>query len=350
MRGSPLTSTPIMRQMDTLISVIVPVYQVEPYITDCVRSVIEQRERRIELILIDDCGGDSSVELALNTLTQSDINWKLLRHSHNRGLSAARNTGVDHAVGKYLFFLDSDDTLPPDALELLLQQAERTEADITVGNFADIRDGKLILRNSERMEKAAQQPSPAAAYLTGYLFPMACNKLIRTDWYHRTGVRFIEGILHEDEPWTLSLTLRTRHLEYVNAITYHYLQREGSITHNADNEKKRLLGRIYMVRNASAEREWVAPELLPLYFNWYCGRTYHCLRDIESGHYPDRKQLLRDTLSTVWNPGQRIISQVENIHMAIILRLARLLPLHTAYRLWHLADSCVRAARKCRHK
>ncbi|MGB4592072.1 MAG: glycosyltransferase family 2 protein, partial [Bacteroidales bacterium] len=120
------------------VTVIIPVYNTAPYITRCLKSVLDQTYDNLEVLLIDDCGTDNSMELAAGLLAQAGYRdtgggsmqadsartFTVLRHPENRGLSAARNTGLKAATGEYVVFLDSDDQLPPKAIENLVRMAE----------------------------------------------------------------------------------------------------------------------------------------------------------------------------------------------------------------------------------
>lgn len=107
--------------MFPLISIIIPVYNVAPYIEKCLETVISQSYENLEIILVDDCGSDNSMDIVRDFCSSHIGNFVLLNHERNRGLSVARNTGVKHAKGDYLFFLDSDDELPKDAIRNFVQ-------------------------------------------------------------------------------------------------------------------------------------------------------------------------------------------------------------------------------------
>lgn len=102
-----------------MISIIVPIYNVKDYVKDCIDSIQNQTYKDYEVILVDDCGRDDSVAIAENMLKEGHVNYLILHHDHNRGLSAARNTGFAKAKGEYVLFVDSDDTLSLDCLENL---------------------------------------------------------------------------------------------------------------------------------------------------------------------------------------------------------------------------------------
>ena len=104
------------------ITIVVPVYNVEPYIEDCLKSVAEQTYKGdIECIIVDDCTPDGSCAIIEHFINEynGSIDFKLLHHTKNRGLSAARNTGIGAATGEYIYFLDSDDEITPECIELL---------------------------------------------------------------------------------------------------------------------------------------------------------------------------------------------------------------------------------------
>ena len=122
------------------ISIVIPIFNVENYITACIHSVMNQDYTgEIECLLIDDCGTDNSILLAeecISTNRRPNIHFRIIHHQRNRGLSAARNTGIDAATGEYIYYLDSDDEITPDCIEKLVSIAQ---------NFPDV---EMIQGNS----------------------------------------------------------------------------------------------------------------------------------------------------------------------------------------------------------
>jgi len=105
------------------ISIIIPVYNVEPYIAECVESVMRQTYTGpMECIIVDDCGTDKSIEIVKQLITEykGPIDFRIQHHEHNRGLAVARNTDTDAATGDYIYYLDSDDWVEPNIVELLV--------------------------------------------------------------------------------------------------------------------------------------------------------------------------------------------------------------------------------------
>ncbi len=132
------------------ITIVIPIYNVRDYIKNCIDSILNQTYKDYEVILVDDCGRDDSVAIAEKML-EGKIKYSTLRHDHNRGLSAARNTGVAEAKGEYILFVDSDDSLTHDCLEKLVRMADKTKADITVGNINVIGNGTNIPLLSDKL-------------------------------------------------------------------------------------------------------------------------------------------------------------------------------------------------------
>ena len=122
------------------LSIIIPVYNVEKYLESCILSVLKQSEiNDTEIILVDDCGKDDSINIAKRIVKEYSVNYniKIVFHTHNQGLSAARNTGVKNATGDYVFFLDSDDELPENTIVTFKEYLSQygNNVDFFVGNY-----------------------------------------------------------------------------------------------------------------------------------------------------------------------------------------------------------------------
>lgn len=115
-----------------LVSIVVPVYNVESYIEECLQSVCSQTYENLEIICVDDVGNDRSMDV-VRSFAVKDCRIKIIEHDKNKGLAEARNTGLEHVSGDYVFFLDSDDWLVDDAIEKLLSSAMTNNADVVVG-------------------------------------------------------------------------------------------------------------------------------------------------------------------------------------------------------------------------
>ena len=213
------------------ISIIIPIYNVEPYIARCLQSVMDQTYGGpVECLLVDDCGNDKSVALAEEMISQyrGQIDFKMLHHDHNRGLSAARNTGTDAATGDYVYYLDSDDAMTPDCLALMAAEIEKyPNVEMVVGAHRGIHEDAsnnyltrmtpCYVDNNEwiRFQYFKEQSG---------LTTVAWNKLVRLDFLNSNSLRFKEGVIHEDEHWSFYVYQKLRRLSIIEDITYlHYL-------------------------------------------------------------------------------------------------------------------------------
>lgn len=229
--------------MENMISVIIPVYKVEKYIERCVRSVISQTYKNLEIILVDDCGEDDSISIAETILKNSErkVNYRIEYHNVNRGLSATRNTGLDVAKGKYVYFLDSDDWLPEDALMVLAETAEKDASQCIVGEYADCRDttGEALsvpykymetchhLIKEELIERFVNKEIPITAW----------NKLVEREFMLSNNLYFETGIYHEDCLWTFRLMSLLTSLSIVSQVTYCYSINPDGIMKLSDRGK-----------------------------------------------------------------------------------------------------------------
>lgn len=230
-----------------MVSIIIPIYNVEQYITTCLESVEAQTYTDYEVILVDDCGTDNTMAVAEKFISCSSIKnrFRIVRHEHNKGNSVARNTGISEARGKYIYQLDDDDTMTPDCLEKLVKAAEETHADMVVGNFDIIGDERDIPRFNTN-EVMLTESECFHAYLNGKYQMMPWNKLIRRDFILNNKLFFIKGLAHEDNAWSFSMSCLLKKLVFVHDVTYHYVVRSGTI-HADKNFTKHFKSYTYLL-------------------------------------------------------------------------------------------------------
>ncbi len=315
------------------VSVIIPVYKVEEDIAACIASVVSQSYRELEVILVDDCGGDASMETAEQLLQGSGLVWQVVRHGQNRGLSAARNSGVGAATGDYLFFLDSDDVLLPGALEHLVALAEGHGADVATASSCDLHpDGRRSSGGYGSLSADYVSTAPLDALYRGDLYTSAWNKLINRQFYLEHGLAFAEGILYEDEPWTLELALTARCTCFSCRETYAYRLREGSITHAGGVQARAATSSLRQVQLLNALIHKYHIELNDAFNNWYLRRFIACAaRIVACGEFSRRQKLalLRELFSGTHYPTARRLTEDKIILVANAL--AHVLPRHLAY-------------------
>lgn len=186
--------------MDTpTVSIIMPVYNVEKYIEQSITAVLAQTYSNFELILVDDCSPDKSAEICAD-FAAKDSRIKLIRKSRNGGLSEARNTGLDNAVGSYVLFLDSDDWIENNLLETALSYAEGSEITVFgINRVFENKDGESV--RTEKLTPCTAVLSPADAFIEltkKKLFNYAWNKLYKRDFLLSCNARFEKIRLIED--------------------------------------------------------------------------------------------------------------------------------------------------------
>lgn len=223
-------------EQDTLISVIVPVYNVEEYLPRCVDSILAQTYRNLEIILVDDGTKDHSDEIC-DAYAQKDPRIKVI-HKENGGLSSARNAGIDAARGEYLAFVDSDDWIEPDMYAHMLSTARKYGVKLVCGGRYDV--------SSRTGEKKVGLCPPREAVISGeelvrriFLWESvdsaAWDKL-----YHRSlfrEIRYPVGKICEDVPTTYRIALDAGKAAMCDKPFYNYFHRPGSITNASVSEK-----------------------------------------------------------------------------------------------------------------
>ena len=212
-----------MKEYCELVSVIVPVYNVEKYLSKCVESILTQSYRMLEIILVNDGSTDASGDLC-NEWAKKD-NRIIVIHKTNGGLSDARNAGLDIAQGKYVIFIDSDDYITVDMIETLLISAETNLCEISVCNmmrfsetgniapFYNPTDRETVLLGNDRFETLKQ--------------PSVCNKLFAIELFE--GIRFPKGKYYEDTFVYHELVYRSKKVVLTGKDGYWYLLRDDSI-------------------------------------------------------------------------------------------------------------------------
>lgn len=215
------------------ISIIVPVYNVELYIKECFESIAGQTYKgEIECIFVDDCGKDNSVAVLEKLITDyhGAIKFSIVHHEDNKGLSGARNTGIRHAQGEYLYFIDSDDSITSDCIEKLATLAEKyPHVDIVQGSTKSKLDW-FQLANKRFPEFSDNFKWIRRTMLLRYSIPMtAWNKLVRKDMVVKNGLYFEEGLIHEDEVWNFMLAKYVHSIAFCCDITYIYRENMDGI-------------------------------------------------------------------------------------------------------------------------
>lgn len=213
--------------MNELISIVVPVYNVEKYLDACIRSILEQTYQNIEIILVDDGATDRSGQMC-DCYAQQDQRIKII-HKENGGLSDARNKGVSCASGNYLMFIDSDDVVSPDLVKYLYDLLRDSGADIGICEQVHCYPEQEIIYQKETLRKIFDPEEAIAEMLYQKSFLIAAwGKIFRREYFD--DILFPGGMLFEDSAVMHKIFDKAGKIAYGDARLYGYMHREGSIT------------------------------------------------------------------------------------------------------------------------
>ncbi len=214
------------------ISVIVPVYQVEPYLRTCLDSLIGQTKKEIEIIVIDD-GSPDQCGLICDEYAAKDERVRVI-HQENRGLSSARNAGLDAAYGDWIMFTDSDDWVQPDFCETAYRLATEHDTDLAIFSYERWKNGKVIPVKMPKEAEGLKTLREACSLLYSASGNYCWNKIFRHELFEN--IRFPEEHVYEDIGTTYRLILETSRIWYSSVKLYNYRYRSDSIVNRSTLE------------------------------------------------------------------------------------------------------------------
>lgn len=224
-----------------LVSIIVPTYNVERYVEECIDSLLNQTYKPIEIIVLDDGSTDATVYLLEKYGTQI----QLIANSNNKGQGARRNEGMTLARGKYIYFVDSDDWIEHNTIEETVKQLEETQSDIVRFNGKAFYQGNLSLVKEGRYD-FSQVLTDGNIYKGDELFEKTrksysaspCLYVFKKSLIEKHALHFLEGVLHEDEYFTTRLFVVIESMTYINKAYYNRRYRTDSTMTNQSNIQK----------------------------------------------------------------------------------------------------------------
>lgn len=215
------------------VSVIIPVYNVEEYIEECLNSVVNQTLKEIEIIIVNDGTQDNSMKRIERFLSDKRI---IIINKENGGVSSARNAGMKIAKGEYLSFIDPDDFIELTMMEELYKEAE--DSDIIFSDFISFDN----INKTKKMEKKYVKKTRNGSMVwsnRGLEFKSATSKLYKRSFLEENHIFFIEKMINEDFPFNFTAFIISNNVKYINKFHYYYRQnRNGSITTNPNKEKE----------------------------------------------------------------------------------------------------------------
>ena len=207
------------------ISVIIPIYNVEQYISRCVKSIIDQDNSHaiLECLVVDDCSPDNSIQIVRSIVDQynGNILFRILTHTENKGLSVARNTGIEAAKGDYILFVDADDWLPKDSISSFLKILQDfPSADMISGNSFRVMEKRALPVVSNEIRSLDNYQLRKSLINHKDITHSAWNKLIKTSIVAK--YRFQEGVIFEDIYWSYLIFHDIKQAVIIPDITYVY--------------------------------------------------------------------------------------------------------------------------------
>lgn len=222
------------------VSVIVPVYNTEKFLKECLDSILNQTYSNIEVILVEDGSLDSS--LSILKAYQKDSHVILLENRSNKGVGYSRNRGIEHATGDYILFVDSDDLLSPVAIEYLVSALEKSNTEMSMCQYQTFFHSRLL--NSKNHNGSFEVMDIEK---DSYLLEV-CGGACWAKLWKRTllqDIRFPEGIIYEDAPFTFPLMVKASKISFIREPLYYYRFNINGITKKNKREPNRTLLDIY---------------------------------------------------------------------------------------------------------
>lgn len=232
------------------ISVVIPIYNTEKYVVDCIESVLENEQVEIEIICIDDGSTDSSLELVEELAKKHDC--IKVASQENKGQSAARNKAIQMASGKYLYFLDSDDKISKETLKSLFRYLEKDNLDVLYFSGTSFYETEELAEKFKNFETAYMRKGIYEGFCSG-LEIMAqlreqkdfsvspCIQIVRREFLLEHGILFYEGIIHEDNLFTFQVMMNAKRAKCINDVYFYRRVRESSVM-TKEMSYKNLLG------------------------------------------------------------------------------------------------------------
>lgn len=264
-----------------MISVIVPIFNVESYLDECLESIINQTYEDIEILCIDDCTLDNSIN-TVKKYMRLDPRIRLINHEENRGLGGARNTGIREAKGEYIVFVDSDDKLDDSMLEKLHKAMSANDVDVVVCGLI-----QLYGESDEHPHSGfhhLQNPTSRVYHIADHkerltdMWPSAWNKLYKTSIIREYSCKFPEKLLYEDHYFFYNYFAHVKSFYYIDDALYIYRAgRPGSITATLSGREKEVYQILTDLRSVFMEQ--FSAE------SWYAEYEKVCFRLIWERHF-----------------------------------------------------------------
>lgn len=211
-----------------MVSVVIPTYNVAPYIKRCIDSVLSQSYHDIEIVVVDDASIDHSADIA-ELYRQQHHGIRIIKHDKNKGLMTTRRDGYMAASGSFIMFLDADDALPPDAVQTLVERQEQTHADMVMGDLLKIYVSGRTERRIGSLHSTVSSSAVLEALIDNRIIHSLCGKLFKATLLREEGLLSFDDVtIAEDACLLYQLADRAQVVASVSAMVYHYYENKAS--------------------------------------------------------------------------------------------------------------------------
>ena len=238
------------------LSVVIPVYNGEKCLPMLIESLLDQdlADEDYELLFVDDGSTDNSVSL-IERYSKEYRNIRLVRHGKNLRLASACNTGLDHARGAYIWFVDQDDRIVPNCMGLLLQMAESQKLDLLVFNFrrmnqnGEVKASPKVFEDTDEMDGVSFISKYFPTNFDNYLLGYRWRALFSKEYLLRQGIRFIDGMMYDDTTILFKSIIYANHIASSSGYYYYYCVNDASITYARGKKGERIFEFAFLVGN-----------------------------------------------------------------------------------------------------
>lgn len=222
------------------VSIIVPVYNTGKYLQKCLDSIIKQNFINMEIIIINDCSTDNSLEI-IKEYMKLDKRLILINKTKNEGLSAARNSGIEIAKGEYILHIDSDDWIEENYVTEVYEYAKKNNADIVILDYYEDYENESLYIKDQKKEKNLNKSEVLRDIFLSNASPAVWNKVIKTELYKRNEIYHPKGIsIGEDLAVSPRLIYYSNKIIKLNKAYYHYIQNRSSLTKKKSENNKKI--------------------------------------------------------------------------------------------------------------
>ena len=321
--------------MQYVVTIGIPVFRAKDYVQNTMLSALAQTYPDIEFLVIDDCGNDGSMDIIEELLHSHPRgeHIRILRNSQNLGAGNSRNRIIDEARGRYLYFLDSDDTMEPGTIQLMMDAILHHDAEIVYASY-EVVDTVYHAPNQIYQKPSlclfSQDVLAYFAFKNKSVFQVSvCNSLINLSFLRQANVRFIDTAFWEDMAFTYELVPCVNRAVLLPDITYHYILRLGSLSHYQDREqleKSEIMNNVSTINYLKERCRYLAgkPYLPYLCYNLEMSSFYiichiikHSTRISPAFTYREMRQVLLSPLS-LWQHLHYREKLLENLLMWLL--------------------------------